>query len=111
MDTAERAAKHPPSLRRNTKKSREETKTRNSEPLVPVATKKIKHNTTPSQININPYIDLFTLISIIQYNMSSFRRKIIRNTKRQKNTIGRDKVIIRARLKYDNNVGIIKQEI
>ena len=61
VGTAERSAKHILSPRRNTEKSREETRTRNLEPLAPEATKKIKHNTTLSQININLHTDSFSV--------------------------------------------------
>lgn len=88
-------------------KSRWESKTRTLKEFGDSETSSynIKHSPSPSQNHIKPLY----LSSFIRYVSSFGRKKIAKHIKKQeKNTLGRDKVIIRTRLWYNTDAGIMR---
>lgn len=71
----------------------------------------IKHSSTPRQININLHTkDLVTLIPITPWNISRYQQKLQCMLKRKEKSLG-DKEIIRLRLRYDTDVGIVRRNL
>ena len=82
----------------------------NLNPLLPIITTNIKHSPTPSQINTNPHTkDLFTSVPITHTAYPAFSKKLQTVPKDEKKSTLKRQALIRTRLKYDTDVGIIKQ--